>query len=214
MTDTSNQTSPTPAPVQRRGRGRTALIVAAIALTGGLAGAFATKAISGGHAWGRGGHHGGPMGAMGYMGGPMDPAKIERRAERMAEGFSRRVDATGEQQAKLVTIAKAAAKDIAPLQSQVREARKQALKLMAEPKVDRAALEALRGAQLSNMDAVSKRMVTAMADAAEVLTPEQRQKVAERMERRGEGRRGWGKGWGGGPGNGGDQAPEAAPPKQ
>jgi periplasmic protein CpxP/Spy len=33
-------------------------------------------------------------------------------------------------------------------------------------------------------DALSRRMTQAMADAAEVLTPEQRAKVAEHMQRR------------------------------
>lgn len=213
MTDTPD-TTPSPAAAKpKRWRGRPALLLAGIALAGGLAGAFATKAISkvrGDHHGGHGFEHmGGPMG-LGMGGrGPLDPAKAERHAERMAEGFSRRIDATGDQQAKLVAIAKAAAKDMIPLRQQAQSARKDAMKIMAAAQVDRAALEKLRSDQVAGMDAMSKRMVTALADAADVLTPEQRQKVAARFEARHEGRRGWFRGEGRGPDGG--RGPADAP---
>jgi len=204
MTENSQQSQGTPAPRPSffRGRRGTALMLAGVALTAGLAGAFASKALSHGR-WGgphgemgyMGGHHGGPMGMMGMMGGA-DPAKAARKAGRMAERFARRIDATGDQQAKLVAIAEAAAKDVAALRQQVRDARVEGMKLLGAAQVDRTQIEKLRTEQVANMDAISKRMTTALADAAEVLTPEQRQKVAERMdERRQRGR--WGFGHGG-----------------
>jgi Spy/CpxP family protein refolding chaperone len=210
MTDVSPQTPDTPTgrptgrPTGCKSRGRRTAFVVAIALAAGLAGAFASNAISKGGGWHHGGHghgrHGGDMGGpmgFGFMGGrDVDPAKAERRAERMAERFARRIDATGEQQSKLIAIAKSTAKDIIPLRQQAGDMRKEAMKLMSGPQVDRAALEKLRADQIARMDQISKRMTQGIADAAEVLTPEQRQKVAERMEQRREGRRGWFRGHG------------------
>lgn len=217
MTEPNTETPDTPAdrPAKSKGRGRRTAVIAGMALAVGLAGAFATAAIS----KGRHGHHGGDMGfghmggPMGFMGGKMDPDKAERRAERMAERFARRIDATGEQESKLIAIAKATVKDVYPLRQQAGDMRKEAAKLLSAPSVDRAAIEKLRADQIARMDAISKRMTTAMGDAAEVLTPEQRQKVAAQMEKRREGRKGWfGRGEGRGRGEGGGQGPDAPAP--
>jgi len=56
---------------------------------------------------------------------------------------------------------------------------------LAAPTVDRAALDALRSQHLALADAQSRRMTGVMADAAEVLTPEQRAKVAKMMAEHG-----------------------------
>lgn len=149
---------------------------AAIAtVVGALAAGF------GGHAW----SHGGPGGMhRGFMGGSQDPAKADERIERMVKHFADRVEATPEQRSKLTDIAKAAARDLRPLREKARDARKRGMALLAAPTIDRAAIERLRAEQIQAADAVSKRMSQAFADAAEVLTPDQRKKVAERMQRR------------------------------
>ena len=54
--------------------------------------------------------------------------------------------------------------------------------LLKAPTIDRAAIEGLRSQQMAVADAISKRVSTAFADTAEVLTPEQRVKLAERMQ--------------------------------
>jgi Spy/CpxP family protein refolding chaperone len=148
---------------------------AAIAtLIGGLA------AGAGLTAWAHGGGH------RGWHGGGGEGFS-EERIERMVKHFGVEVDATEEQKVKLTEIAKAAAKDLQPLREKVREARKQGMELLAAPTIDRGAIEQLRAEQIRAADAASRRMVQALADVAEVLTPEQRQKLAERMQKR----RGW-----------------------
>jgi Spy/CpxP family protein refolding chaperone len=118
------------------------------------------------------------------MGGSQDPAKADARIERMVKHFAVEVDATPEQQAKLAQIAKLAANDLRPLRQKVRDARRKGMELLTAPSIDRAAIERLRAEQIQGADAVSKRMAQAFADAAEVLTPDQRKKVGERMQKR------------------------------
>jgi len=46
------------------------------------------------------------------------------------------------------------------------------------PSIDRARIESLRAEQIKSLDEASKRMVTAITDAAEVLSPDQRAALA------------------------------------
>lgn len=117
---------------------------------------------------------------------------ISERIEKMVKHLAVEVDATPEQQEKLVAIANSAAKDLAPLRGQAMETRKQAMELLSAPSIDRAAIEKLRLAKLQHADAASRRVTQAFADAAEVLTPEQRKKLAEHAARM----RGRGRPWG------------------
>ena len=80
-----------------------------------------------------------------------------------------------------------------PLRQRLREARLQAMDLFTRDQVDRAAFEKLRAEQIELADRASKRFTEALADAAVVLTPLQRKRLAERM-RRMRGRRWHGRG--------------------
>ena len=166
--------------MENTGRRRFFRRAALFTLIGGL------TAGLGGKAWAHGGPGGWHRGG-GIMGGAMDPAGMDGRIERMVKHFAVEVDATPEQKAKLAEIAKAAAKDLAPLREKVRDARKRGMELLAAPTIDRGAIERLRAEQIQSADAASKRLTRALADTAEVLTPEQRKQLAERMQKR----RGW-----------------------
>lgn len=160
----------------RRGRGL--MIALIIVLAAGLTGAFVTQAISQGYGFGPGAWHGGWHHG-GFMGGPVDPAWIEDRADRAVRHLAIDIDATTEQQDKLRAIVTTAVKDLLPIRDQARAAHRQAHDLLTQPTVDRTELEQFRAEYMALWDAASKRITQALGDAAEVLTPEQRQKIGE-----------------------------------
>ena len=142
-----------------------------VALVAGLAGGYVGKSFA----------HGGP--GQWRDGMPTDPAQMDQRVERMINRFASGVDASAEQKEKLAAIAKSAVQDLAPLREKARAARKLGIELFTGANLDRGAIERLRAEQMQLADAGSKRLTQALADVAEVLTPEQRTKLAERMQR-------------------------------
>lgn len=140
---------------------------AGLAALGGLGLLSAQAAAQG---WGR--HH------------RLDPEEMARRLDWRIGRLIKDVGGTTEQKDRLVAIWTAALADLRPLREQARQARRAGLDLLAAPVIDRRALEQLRVTQMQVADAKSRRMVQALADAAEVLTPEQRVKVAERRKQR------------------------------
>lgn len=124
---------------------------------------------------------------------------VEARADRMIRHLAIEIDATAEQQEKLRAVVRDAVKDLLPVREKVLAARTTARELLTQQTIDRAAIEKFRADQLATHDAASKRLIQAVADAAEVLTPEQRRKLASTLPPRGSS---WGRGpWGGGPWN-------------
>jgi Spy/CpxP family protein refolding chaperone len=124
-------------------------------------------------------------------GGPIDPARLDEHLERKLKHLYVEIDATEAQRQKLEPIIKQAAKELMPLREKVRDARRQGMALLTAPSIDRGAIEQLRVEQITAADDASKRFVRALADVADVLTPEQRKTVAARMEHRGRRHR-WG----------------------
>lgn len=147
-----------------------AVFIVLLAVAAGVTGGFISKAVAQEH----------PM---------MKPeergVKMDERITRMVKHMAVEVDATPEQTQKLIAIAKAVAKDLAPVREKLQAARQRGIALMAAPQIDRQALEQLRVEQISMMDSNSKRLMQAMADSAEVLTPAQRQKFAEQFKKMG-----------------------------
>jgi Spy/CpxP family protein refolding chaperone len=119
----------------------------------------------------------------GFMGAPLDPAKLDEHLDRMLKHLYVEVDATDAQKQQLAPIVKGAARDLMPLRARMHDARRQAVELLSQPSIDRAALEALRAEQLTLAEQASKRFTQALADVADVLTLEQRKALAERIGR-------------------------------
>ena len=172
MSDSEHTPAAAPNPQPPRGRTRKAAWIAVAVIAVGLTGAAATSAFSRGPGFGPMHWHGG-----GFMRGPMTPAQIEDRADRMVRHLAVEVDASNDQQDKLRAIAKAAVKDIVPMRDKVHASREQARKLLTESTVNRAEIERLRAEQVALADAFSKRVAQALGDAGEILTVEQRKKI-------------------------------------
>lgn len=108
-------------------------------------------------------------------------AFVDARADRMIRHLAVEIDATTEQQDKLRAIMHSAVKDLLPVREKMMATRVTGRELLMQATVDRAALEKLRADQIATHEAVSKQLVQAIADAADVLTPEQRRKVMEML---------------------------------
>jgi protein CpxP len=125
------------------------------------------------------GPHGHPPGPR--FGGPtFGPGS----AERFVEHLVRATDATGEQKQKMTVIAVAAAQDVLALREQHLAGRRLMLGALTAPTVDRVRLESLRAEQMKLLDDISRRVATALADIAEVLSPAQRAELNRVIERR------------------------------
>jgi periplasmic protein CpxP/Spy len=169
VSDIDSQSIPQPAPGGPSPRGthrRRLLASGAVILVLVAGGAAAARAWSV--------HHFRPHG--GWMTSQAIPVDlVEQRVDHMLHS----VDATPDQQTKLHAIIEAAVKDLDPIRKDLAGTRAEMTSLLSAPQVDRAAVEKLRGERVAEMDQASKRMTEALLDAADVLTPEQRKKLAD-----------------------------------
>ena len=91
------------------------------------------------------------------------------------------VDATPEQKVRIKAILKTAFESIAPLHEKLEATHGDLHRILSAPVIDRATLEQLRAARVADLDQATKALVQALADAAEVLSPQQRAKLATLM---------------------------------
>lgn len=166
----------TPAPItdsKRRWRwARRSLIV------GGVALALAVPAAWVAHGQAR--HHG-----MSFMrGGPADLETAQEWLAVFLRQTLRRLDATPEQHARIQGIAERALADLYPLRERQREARVAALTLLSAERIDPAGAEQLRAQQIALHEQASKRIMQAVLEAAEALTPTQRDQLSKEIAAR------------------------------
>eukprot|EP01030_Chromulinospumella_sphaerica_P025893 gene25893-26062_t len=109
--------------------------------------------------------------------------------ERMLKHLYVEVDATDAQKAKIDPLMKAAMDDLKPMHEQLFQLHKQLASQMAAPTINRAELEKTRASGIALADKASVRVVRLMADIGDSLTPAQRQKLAERLDKMHERRR-------------------------
>ena len=109
-----------------------------------------------------------------------DPAVIDAHFDTL---FAKILpDGTPKQRAELKVIAHSVHTDLNAFHAQFPTAHQRAHVLLLQSTVDRAGLEALRREQVQQADLVSRRIVRGLADAAEVLTPSQRVRMAAHLK--------------------------------
>jgi periplasmic protein CpxP/Spy len=157
--------------LQPRPRGRRRFLAGLV--TGGLlAGLFAGSASLYAYAyprtggWFRAGH------------AHFDATTAGERATFAVDWLLHRIDASAEQRQQVQAIVQAAVNDLWPMRDQHHQHRDALRTALAQPTFDRNTLEDIRRAELQLADDASSRLLQAVAEAAEVLTPEQRAKIA------------------------------------
>lgn len=122
-------------------------------------------------------------GGHGMMGGPgMAGEHGAQFMGRMLDRMLDKVGATDAQRSQIRQIAELAQADLKAQAESGKALRERGLALMTAPTLDAAAAEVLRQQMLARHDQASRRMLQAMLDIGNVLTPEQRAKLAEQMK--------------------------------
>jgi Spy/CpxP family protein refolding chaperone len=103
----------------------------------------------------------------------------QERADFAIDFVLSRVDASDDQKAQIKAIVGSAIVELFPLVDQHKTNREAFVVELSNPTIDRDALEQLRQNGLGMADQASTRLVSTIADAAEVLTPEQRNELIE-----------------------------------
>jgi len=145
---------------RRRGIKIAAITAALIAIVGG------TLAFAHG-----GGHHG-PN-----MAGRSSEDHLEH-----VQAMLTKVGASDAQKSQIEAILKPALDDLKAAHDSHSAAFRQFHEAISAPSIDRARLETLRAGQVKSLDEASKRLVIAISDAAEVLSPDQRAALAKEIE--------------------------------
>ena len=89
--------------------------------------------------------------------------------------------ASDDQKSRVKAIVTTTIDEVRPDREDRTAMRDEIIKLIEAPTIDRNAIEALRAKQMAQFEERSKAIAKAVADAAELLTPEQRKKLVEEM---------------------------------
>lgn len=113
-----------------------------------------------------------------------DGDKFSNFIEHRLDDALEELDATFDQKAKVKPALRQASEDLRKVFLDMRNNRDAYMLALLSSKVDREKVEQLRAEQFAAMDQASQKVAKAITDAAEVLTPMQRGRLATKIERR------------------------------
>jgi periplasmic protein CpxP/Spy len=162
---------------------RTRIVYAALG-AGAVLALVAARPISAAIQGGGGFHRAfaGHLGGWGHH-GAANPEAVKDHAHVATKWALRDAGASDEQQERVNTIVDGAIDDLFRLKARHQATHEAFAAELGAASVDRAALEETRKNAMGLADEASKRIVQALADVAEVLTPEQRQALIEHARR-------------------------------
>ena len=114
----------------------------------------------------------------------MSPEHMADRIELGVKYALRDTDATDEQREQVTSILQATATDVHALMTARKGLHQQLHDVLTAETVDRGRLESVRAEGVSLADQATQRLAQGVADAAEVLTTEQRAALSKRLEER------------------------------
>jgi Spy/CpxP family protein refolding chaperone len=113
--------------------------------------------------------------------GSQDPAVVSERVVWTTDRMLSRIEASEVQRQQVHTVVQAAVSDLLQVRNQHQEYRQAWLHALGQSSIDREVLDDLRQAELQLADTASSRLVQAIADVADILTPAQRQELIEHL---------------------------------
>ena len=161
---------------RRDGKRRVRGWIAALALLGlgATGGALTTIAVDAGAHGGWGHRHH-------WRGHATDATQVTERLQHASAWVLGRVDATEAQRERIDAILAGAVDDIFPMRAEHYAHRRDLIAEFSRPQVDRAELERIRVEELALAEKATVRLLDATVAIADVLDPEQRQQLVEKL---------------------------------
>ncbi len=126
----------------------------------------------------------GPMGCAHHHGGPPSPEKMQRMAVSRAEWFLDAIDATDAQRAVIVPKAEALGRNVAAFRKSTHDVAPDFFAELKGQSPDREKLRKLIDERVESLRTMLQATADDLVEVHATLTPEQRQKITSRLERR------------------------------
>lgn len=112
----------------------------------------------------------------------LSDTEVKAKLTRAMKHVAIEIDATQEQQDKIVALVSGTIKELRPVRDSMRSAAHEMREMLLSDTPDRSAMERLRAERLAEADRISKTLMNTLADVAAVLTPAQRKLLDERIK--------------------------------
>lgn len=119
-----------------------------------------------------------------------DPEHLREFAEWRVEKALKKVDATSDQQERVMTVVDELIADLTAMRENRGELHEALVAQLTAESIDRIALEAMRAEKMAELDVASRRVVDAVASVGEILSQDQRLELAVQATSHGNWRRG------------------------